>query len=105
MQIIYKASDVTEAHIVAGLLHANGIESHVGGHYLQGAIGDIAAFDFANVQIDDEDIVLAQSIIHAYENNQEKPVEDFKKHTLADKLLIVLLLSLLVIFILYLSIR
>ncbi|WP_303285526.1 DUF2007 domain-containing protein [Marinobacter sp. SS8-8] len=34
MQIAYRARDITEAHIVAGLLEANGIEAFVGGHCL-----------------------------------------------------------------------
>lgn len=41
MQIAYRARDITEAHIIAGLLRANHIEAHVGGHYLQGALGEI----------------------------------------------------------------
>ena len=43
MQIAYRARDITEAHIIAGLLRANHIEAHVGGHYLQGALGEIGA--------------------------------------------------------------
>jgi len=35
MKIIYKARDIIEAHIVSGMLNANGIETHVGGYYLQ----------------------------------------------------------------------
>tara|TARA_R110002124_G_scaffold85971_3_gene222644 strand:- start:33411 stop:33530 length:120 start_codon:yes stop_codon:yes gene_type:complete len=34
LQIAYRARDITEAHIVAGLLEANGIEAFVGGHCL-----------------------------------------------------------------------
>ncbi len=56
MQIAYRAKDITEAHIVAGLLEANGIEAYVGGHYLQGAMGEIGAAGFSNVHVDDEDL-------------------------------------------------
>ncbi len=42
MQIIYRASDIVEAHIVAGMLKSEGIDSYAGGHYLQGAIGDLS---------------------------------------------------------------
>lgn len=41
MQIAYRARDITEAHIVAGMLEANGIDAYVGGHYLQGAMGKL----------------------------------------------------------------
>lgn len=104
MQIIYKAADITEAHIVAGLLNANGIEAHVGGHYLQGAIGEMAAFDFANVQVADEDIPLAQSLIADYAGKQDKPVDHTasRKYTLTSRVLIALLVFSVIIFIFYL---
>lgn len=71
MKIIYRAGDLSEAHIVAGLLEANGIDSHVGGHYLQGGIGELAAADFATVHVADEDIAQAKAIIADYESNNE----------------------------------
>ena len=67
MKIIYKAKDIIEAHIVAGMLNANGIETHVGGYYLQGGVGDVAVFDFANVQVADGDIAAALPMIAEYE--------------------------------------
>jgi hypothetical protein len=69
MKIIYKAGDITEAHIVKGLLESNGIEAHVGGFYLQGGIGDLAAQDFAHVHVADEDQQRANEIISVYESN------------------------------------
>ncbi len=67
MEIIYRAKDITEAHIVSGLLNANGIEAHVGGYYLQGGIGQLATFDFANVQVAADDVPEARNIIAEYE--------------------------------------
>ena len=67
MKIIYRARDIIEAHIVSGMLNANGIEAHVGGYYLQGGIGDLAASDFANVQVADKDIASALPLITGYE--------------------------------------
>ena len=67
MQIAYRARDITEAHIVAGLLEANGIEAHVGGHYRQGALGEIGAAGFANVHVDDEDLYRARQLVSEYE--------------------------------------
>ncbi|MCM0611297.1 DUF2007 domain-containing protein [Marinobacter sediminum] len=67
MQIAYRARDITEAHIVAGLLGANGIEAHVGGHYLQGAMGEIGAAGFTNVHVDDEDLYRARELVREYE--------------------------------------
>lgn len=67
MQLIYRASDITEAHIVSGMLQAHGLESFVGGHYLQGAIGDMAVQDFAVVHVADEDVTEAKRLIADYE--------------------------------------
>ena len=68
MKLIYKASDINEANIVSGMLRANGIEAHVGGYYLQGGIGDLAATDFATIHVADEDVELARTLIAEYES-------------------------------------
>lgn len=67
MQIAYHARDLTEAHIIAGLLGAHGISAHVGGHYLQGALGEIGAAGFTNVHVEDEDYPAARRLIAEYE--------------------------------------
>lgn len=67
MQIAYRARDITEAHIVAGLLGAHGINAHVGGHYLQGALGEIGAAGFSNVHVEDEDLYRARELVREYE--------------------------------------
>ncbi len=68
MKLIYRAKDIIEAHIISGLLKANGIRSHVGGYYLQGGVGNLAATDFATIYVADENVLEAQSIIAGYEN-------------------------------------
>lgn len=67
MQIAYRARDITEAHIVAGLLEANGIDAFVGGHYLQGAMGEIGAAGFSNVHVHDDDLYRARQLVTEYE--------------------------------------
>ncbi|HAV75683.1 MAG TPA: hypothetical protein DCX50_11995, partial [Limnobacter sp.] len=42
MEIVYKAGNIIEAHIVAGMLNACEIPTYVGGHFLQGAVGDLS---------------------------------------------------------------
>ena len=69
MQIIYKASNIVEAHIVSGMLKSEGIDSYVGGHYLQGAIGDLSPLGFANVFVDESDVIKAAKVIREYESN------------------------------------
>ena len=67
MKIIYNASNILEAEIVSGMLSANGIDSHVGGYYLQGGIGEVSASDFARVYVADHDMEAAGSVIKEYE--------------------------------------
>ena len=67
MKLIYKAKDITEAHIISGLLKSNDIDSHVGGHYLQGGVGELAAMEFATINVADENVDSALSIIAEYE--------------------------------------
>lgn len=69
MKLIYRANDIIEAQIISGMLNANGIKSHVGGYYLQGGIGDLAATDFATIHVADEDVLPAQTVIAEYENS------------------------------------
>lgn len=70
MLIAYRARDIAEAHIVSGMLHARGIEAHVGGHYLQGAMGEIGAAGFTNVHVQDDDYSLARDLVAEYEANR-----------------------------------
>ncbi|MFT7337966.1 MAG: hypothetical protein ACI92B_001294 [Marinobacter maritimus] len=77
LQIAYRAKDITEAHIVAGLLNANGIETYVGGHYLQGAMGEIGAAGFSNVHVGDEDLYPARQLVAEYEaSSRVTPASD-----------------------------
>ena len=64
---VYNAKDITEAHIVKGMLVANGINAYVNGHYLQGGIGELAAMDFASVHVDESDVPAARVLIDDYE--------------------------------------
>lgn len=74
MLIAYRARDIAEAHIVSGMLHAEGIESHVGGHYLQGAMGEIGAAGFTNVHVDDDDYPRARDLVAEYEARRPEEV-------------------------------
>ncbi|HER35139.1 MAG: DUF2007 domain-containing protein [Halothiobacillaceae bacterium] len=77
MKTIYRASDILEAHIVAGMLNAEGIEAEVAGFYQQGAVGELAPQDFARVMlIDERDMERAEQVIATYEARDPKPTED-----------------------------
>lgn len=70
---VYDASDITEAHIVRGMLEAHGIDAHVGGHYLQGGIGELAVQGFACVLVAEPQAASARELIDAYERAGSDP--------------------------------
>ncbi len=100
MKLIYKAGDIIEAHIISGLLNAEGIEAHVSGHYLQGGIGEFAPSGFSNIHVADEDIQQARLVIEEYEKKQNKPVEN-SSHTKPDFATRVIIISLTVLFFIF----
>lgn len=67
MKVIYRAQDIVEAHILAGLLQSRGVEVFVGGHYLQGGIGELAALDSATLSVEERDEDSARAVIAEYE--------------------------------------
>ncbi|WP_410473992.1 DUF2007 domain-containing protein [Guyparkeria sp. TX1] len=74
MKTIYRAADILEAHIVAGMLNAEGIEAEVAGFYQQGAVGQLAPQDFARVMlIDERDEDRAERVIAEYEQREPAP--------------------------------
>jgi len=75
MEIAYRAQDITEAHIVAGMLRANGIEAHVAGHYLQGAMGEVGTLNLAQVQVTQADFLAARILIDEYETNRPEDAQ------------------------------
>lgn len=79
MQLIFRGANILEAHIVAGLLEAHQIETYVGGHYLQGAVGDLPASDFAHVFVSDEDVDAAKKLIADYEAGEFSGIDDYSE--------------------------
>ncbi|THF71005.1 MAG: DUF2007 domain-containing protein [Methylophaga nitratireducenticrescens] len=79
MQLIFRGSNILEAHIVAGLLDTHGIETYVGGHYLQGAVGDLPASDFAHVFVNDDDVSAAEQLIADYEAGKFSRTDDYSE--------------------------
>lgn len=76
MKPIYRAANILEAQIVAGMLRAEGIEAEVAGYYLQGGVGELATQDFARVWIHDErDEALAKKLIAEYERG-DRAIDD-----------------------------
>jgi len=77
LKLVYKARDIIEAQIISGLLKSKGIKSFVGGYYLQGGIGELAAMDFASVSVADEDVESSVAIIAEYDKGRN--IDSVKK--------------------------
>lgn len=88
MQIAYKAANILEAHIVAGMLNAYDIATYVSGYYLQGAVGDISAMGFANVFVKEADFAKASPLIAEYEAgniNLPEPFDNLEQSLYQEK--------------------
>lgn len=64
---IFTAQNSLEANIVKGMLEANDIPAYVEGEYLQGAIGELSAIDYAFVSVNEVNAEKALRIINEYE--------------------------------------
>jgi len=73
---IYNATSTTEAHIIKGLLEQHGVEAHVSGHYLQGALGELPVIDLIQVYVNEDDETRALQIIKEYETGTYEIKED-----------------------------
>lgn len=69
MEVVFNAANITEAHIVSGLIRSFGIHTYVGGDYLQGGIGELVPMNFATVQVGENDSEQALEIVAEYQNS------------------------------------
>lgn len=63
---VYLAKDLTEAHLVRGLLEEHGLRARVEGHYLWGAVGELPPAGLLAVSVDDADRAAAERLIERY---------------------------------------
>lgn len=103
MKLIYRAKDITEAHIISGLLKSKGVEAYVGGHYLQGGVGDLAAMDFATISVADADAGTAISIIAEYESSTSCESDKGNDKSIFTMPLIVIVLTVIMMLLLAIS--
>jgi hypothetical protein len=74
MIIIYHPKDIIEAQLIADQLKAGGINSHIGGQYLQGGIGELATMDFLTLQVEEEDRGPAMTVLKKYQSAQKQHI-------------------------------
>ncbi|HET6545816.1 MAG TPA: DUF2007 domain-containing protein [Rhodanobacteraceae bacterium] len=64
MQIVYRAENIIDAHLVKNALAREGIPAYVSGEYLTGGVGQLPASDYVAVMVSGIDIERAQAIAH-----------------------------------------
>jgi len=71
MLSVYTASNSIQAHLVKIVLQGEGIQAHVSGDYLQGAMGELPVVGMMEVMVDETDLQQARTIIQDWENNDD----------------------------------
>jgi len=78
MPLIYRAANLIEAQLVVDELKAGGMQAHVTGSYLSGAIGELPPGDVIGVWLEQEQHrTRARSIIDDFEASRQLPAADW----------------------------
>ncbi|GGM12853.1 DUF2007 domain-containing protein [Pseudomonas asuensis] len=76
MHRIYEPRDLLEAEVLLAMLDSEGIEAHLAGRHLMGAIGELPAIGLLGIAVRDEDALRARELIADYNTAQPLPYED-----------------------------
>lgn len=78
MSLIYRAANVIEAQLIVDELKAGGMQAHITGSYLSGAIGELPPGDVLGVWlVEDQHTERARSIIDDFEASRMRPEADW----------------------------
>ena len=79
LPLIYRAANVIEAQLIVDELKAGGMQAHVTGSYLSGAIGELPPTEVIGVWLEQErHSERARDIIDDYEASQRRPAADWQ---------------------------
>lgn len=70
MQIVYRAANLADAHLVRQLLESEGVPAFVQGEYLQGAVGELPANTEVFVHVHDAHVDAARTVVADWENSE-----------------------------------
>lgn len=78
MPLIYRAGNMVEAQLVVDELKAGGMQAHITGEYLSGAIGELPPTEVIGVWLlQEQHTERARSIIDDFEASRLLPAEDW----------------------------
>jgi hypothetical protein len=73
MRRIYEPRDLLEAEMLMGMLEAEGIDVHLSGRHLVGAVGELPVAGLLGLHVVDSDAERARSLIDTY--NAAEPLQ------------------------------
>ena len=77
MKLVYRASDVLEAHVVQGLLAQYRISAFIQGEFSVGGTGELAPQQGTDLLVNNDDYEKAREIVAEYEqSNSEQKAEE-----------------------------
>ena len=76
MQRIYEPQDLLEAELLLGMLASEGVEAHLAGRHLLGAVGELPALGLLGLLVEDEEAERARRLIAAYNAAQPLPGDE-----------------------------
>jgi len=76
MQRIYEPQDLLEAELLLGMLASEGVEAHLAGRHLLGAVGELPALGLLGLLVEDEEAERARRLIAAYNASAPLPGEE-----------------------------
>lgn len=86
MPHIYSAASVVEAQLIVDELQAGGLQAHITGSYLSGAIGELPPSDVIGVWLTEpQHVERAREMIDAFEASRNKPDRDWRCNKCAEE--------------------
>lgn len=76
MQIIYRAANLADAHLVRQLLESEGVPAFIQGEYLQGAVGELPANTEVFVHVHDAHVDAARAVVADWESSEPVVFDD-----------------------------
>lgn len=76
MQRIYEPQDLMEGELLVSMLASEGIDAHLTGRHLVGAVGELPACGLLGVTVDNQQAERAQQLIAAYNGAQPLPGDE-----------------------------
>lgn len=76
MQIVYRAANLSDAHLIRQLMEAEGIPAFVQGEFLQGAVGELPANTEVLVHVPDAHVAAARLVVDDWESSDPVGFDD-----------------------------